>query len=59
MCDRASDIVLVEAMIVGDAFAETSQRIVHGIGEHAAAGWGCHGNNLSEEWDREINETWF
>lgn len=47
MCDRASDIVFVEPMIVGDAFAETSQRIVHGIGEYAAAGWGCHGNNLS------------
>ena len=47
MRDRASDIVLVEPVIVGDALAETGQGIVHGIGEYAAAGWGSHGNNLS------------
>jgi hypothetical protein len=47
MRDGASDIVLVEPMIVGDTLAETGQGMVHGIGEYAAAGWGSHGNNLS------------
>jgi hypothetical protein len=49
MRDRAADIMLVEPMIERDAFTESGERIVHGIGKYAAAGWGSHGNYLSRD----------
>jgi hypothetical protein len=41
MGDRAANIVLVEPVVEGNAFAESSQRLIHITGENTATGWGA------------------
>jgi hypothetical protein len=46
MGDRSANVVLIESVVKGNAFAEARKRLIHITGENTATGWRAQGVDL-------------